>query len=109
MDKKRLAWAIAGDEGTPGSQYEIIRAFLFRLESDPGRVPPRYQCLVDAEEGSNQGHLEAHREASLEGRGDQWWEAIDAVRDDLETWDDWLTPQERRQLLRSLEYELEDA
>ncbi len=101
--KTKLATAYEGEEGHPGDSYELIRARLYCLASG------RFQCLVHAESGSNQGHLEAHNEADLEGRGNTITEAIDAVRDDVEEWDDWLSSQERHQLLRTLEYEAEDA
>lgn len=101
--RTKLATAIEGSEGQPGDQYCLVTAKLFELKSG------RFQCLVHAESGSNQGHLEAHREADLEGRGGTIFEAIGAVRNDVEEWDDWLSSQERHQLLRTLEYEAEDA
>jgi len=101
--KTKLAAAHAGDEGHPGDSYEIMNARLYELPSG------RYQCVVHAERGSNQGHLEPHTEADLEGRGRTIMAAIVAVRDDVAEWDDWLSSQERHQLLRTLEYEAEDA
>ena len=99
--KTELAAAYVGDEGQPGSSYQIMSAKLYELPSG------RFQCVVHAECGSNQGHLEAHAEAHLEGRGNTIMEAIDAVRDDVDEWG-WLSDVERNQLLRSLEYDAED-
>ncbi len=104
MEKKKtkIADVDAGSTGMPGGSFEIIEAKAFELPS--GRIEVR----IRATNGSNQGYLEAHDEDYLTSRGDNVLQAIEALRDDVEGWEGWLSLPERRQLLRDLEYEAED-
>ena len=98
----KIATAFAGDEGWPGSGYSLMRAKAY--QSDDGL---RWKVTVHCSDGSNQGYLEAHHTLDFEGRGDDIHEAIESVRDDVESCE-WLTLPERRQLLRDLKYAVED-
>lgn len=102
--KRKIAEECVGRRGTPGDQFCLIKGTVYERSS--GRL---FEVEVYAHSGSNQGYLEAHDDETLMGRGNTPVEAIDAIRDDVEALDEWLTLPERRQLLRSLEYAAEDA
>lgn len=91
--------------GSPGDQLCYMEATAKQVSES------RISVRVVAKRGSNQGYEEIHHQQDMEGRGASIEEAIEVVADDvieLEGFDS-ITAPERRQMLRDLEYEWEDA
>lgn len=103
-DYVRAVNAGAGFEGQPGSTYCWLSAILGMMENG------RYELRVKASRGSVQQGCDwqEHSGCSLKVRGDTPDDCVAELADDVESWDEWLTPQERHQLLRDIAIEAED-
>lgn len=99
-----FADVMQGTNGTPGSRYEKITANLC------GFISGGFEVNVSASRGSNQGGtLEVQQDMTFRGRGPTITAAIGSIRQDVVSLEDWLTIQQRHQLLRDLEYDALDA
>jgi hypothetical protein len=99
-----IATAEAGDRGQPGSSYAIIEAQIVRIAGD------RFEARAKCSAGSNQGYLQEHDSMHARGRGDTPAAAIEQIRADVMAWNIAGIPvYERRNLLRELQYDAEDA